>query len=418
MLLPITLLPLAAVLINDVKTEYVGNVLTVDVATSEPIAREDIRAMSGGSHRYYVYVDGSSTPQANFEHGGERVVVHPRSRYTKLEIPTATRCADPFSVEPIRGGIRLRAECREGAGVQTAAIPPVRVAATGSTDEHPLPDGPLAAAVVPQRAKDSSLRAALSLPADPVAGAGAAGPTPRPGQVAGGAAREATAANPANSTDGARAEGAASAGTTAGKSTVLATTASAEPANTPNGNARKGADSNMVSTGLAALVLIGIGALAFVLARRRTGRGRMIRILETASIGPRRSLVVASIQGRTMVLGVSEAGVSLLDSPATSGVGLGDEQDKASTGAFEDAALGLRGLVFGKPRATESDAESPKHESSLLSRLFNRAKPAAQAVDASDDEDGARAFDRLLSESLEDEELRRKLALGQSGRVA
>jgi flagellar biogenesis protein FliO len=140
----------------------------------------------------------------------------------------------------------------------------------------------------------------------------------------------------------------------------------------------------------------------------------MIKIVETASIGPRRSLVIANIGGRTMVLGVSEAGVALLDAqlPAAAPeaslaqpAALGDESAVVS----EQAVAGLRALAQARSRGDEPTSET-KNESSLLSRLFHH--PTAPQASSSRD------FEDLLSESLEDQELRRKLSLGESGRVA
>jgi flagellar biogenesis protein FliO len=135
----------------------------------------------------------------------------------------------------------------------------------------------------------------------------------------------------------------------------------------------------------------------------------VIRIVETASIGPRRSLVVASVGGRTMVLGVSEAGVSLLDAPASLPVAVGTPKPVES---IAEAALGLRSLgSAAEEPAPELPAEEKQHESSLLSRLFNRKAREAEGL-------GREDFAQLFAESMEDEELRRKLALGQSGRIA
>jgi flagellar protein FliO/FliZ len=61
-----------------------------------------------------------------------------------------------------------------------------------------------------------------------------------------------------------------------------------------------------------ASVLIALGALAFVLSRRRSSGGRNITLIESASLGPKRSVVVADILGERMVLGVSEAGIAVL----------------------------------------------------------------------------------------------------------
>ena len=65
---------------------------------------------------------------------------------------------------------------------------------------------------------------------------------------------------------------------------------------------------------LPGLVLLGLAAAALVLARRRrvAGGPRLVEVLESASLGPRRSLVVARVGEETLVLGVSEGGISLL----------------------------------------------------------------------------------------------------------
>jgi flagellar biogenesis protein FliO len=169
---------------------------------------------------------------------------------------------------------------------------------------------------------------------------------------------------------------------------------------------------------LAVALLVGLGVAATVFARRRVKGSRMIRIVETASIGPKRSLVVACIGGRTMVLGVSEAGVSLLDSQGASSVM--PEAPAILPAVDSDIVAGLRtrgfgelpGELQGKVRGAEDRGQDDKNESSLLSRLFQRTKRPPQDTSQSHD------FEGLLSESLEDEELRRKLSLGEAGRVA
>jgi hypothetical protein len=111
-----------------------------------------------------------------------------------------------------------------------------------------------------------------------------------------------------------------------------------------------------------------------------------------------------------MVLGVSEAGVSLLDTTAMP-LALGGTAAARPSDSVEDATLGLRGLAFAAGAGAEDRASEPKHESSLLGRLFHRKPREAEGLAKED-------FEQLFAESLEDEELRRKLAMGQSGRTA
>jgi flagellar biogenesis protein FliO len=199
---------------------------------------------------------------------------------------------------------------------------------------------------------------------------------------------------------------------------ALASTESPSPSASGSSGGESKSSSGTLSTVLAVLLLVGLGVAATLLTRRRATRTRMIRIVETASIGPRRSLVVACIGGRTMVLGVSEAGVSLLDAQAeTSAAPAAPERSQSAS--LEEAAFGLRG--FGQADTQEASAQTAqstqstddgKHEGSLLSRLFHR-EPGTER-----DAGRAHEFDELLSESLEDQELRRKLSFGEAGRVA
>lgn len=62
------------------------------------------------------------------------------------------------------------------------------------------------------------------------------------------------------------------------------------------------------------LAIAAIAAVAFFLKRRGPVAARRMRVVETLALGPKRSLCLAEIDGRTLVLGVSEAGVSLVSS--------------------------------------------------------------------------------------------------------
>ncbi|HEX7499521.1 MAG TPA: flagellar biosynthetic protein FliO [Polyangia bacterium] len=432
MFLSLACLPLAAVLINDVRSESSAGAITVDVATSEPVDRADVRGISGGSRRIFVYLQGTQAGRKSFGSGPEAIVVHPRARYTKLEIPTDGRCAEPMTVESTPAGIRVRAMCRES-GVPAAMVPPP-VRLPGKTEaEQPAPDAPLAA-LARTRSQHDSLRAALALPAEATdtereaegtavddKGHGAAATETTDKKAPAGAVAVAEKATE-NSAAGAGKPAAAPAkaaplAPTAQPDAPLAAVASVESTasssnNTSNNTSgSQGKSSGAASTLLAVALLAGLGVAATLFARRRATRVRMIRIVETASIGPRRSLVVACIGGRTMVLGVSEAGVSLLDAQAGP-VSAPAVPEKAQSATLEDAALGLRGLLRGQVESQSDASEDAKHEGSLLSRLFHRTPASFEAPRREP------AFDDLLSESLEDEELRRKLSLGMAGRVA
>jgi flagellar biogenesis protein FliO len=134
--------------------------------------------------------------------------------------------------------------------------------------------------------------------------------------------------------------------------------------------------SNLVAP---ALGLAGLAALAFTLRRRKQLGGGSIHIVEAASLGEKRSLVIADVLGERLVLGVSEAGVTvLMNKPAPQG---------------EPAPLVL-------PPPLAAPVTNPM---GFWARLRGR-NPAP-------------AFDAALQESIEDQELRAKLAAGKRGVV-
>jgi flagellar protein FliO/FliZ len=413
MVAPVVFLSLAAVLINDVKAEMADSAVTVDIATSDPVAASDVRIASGGTRRLYVYLDGSMTNRTSFG-PSDSIIVHPRARYTKLEVPTPKSCAELASVTPTPTGVRLRVACRDRATAGTEVLPAQVQAAARA--ERPLPE-PSATALARGKQSSASLRAALALPPELTADSRTAGGTAQePAERAKTAPKvEAERPEQERTKPTAQASGNGKADVVAVPAKVLATQTPAmesHPAGVsdavPGGQARSYASS--VATALGAVILLAAAVVLARFAKRRITRERMIRIVETASIGSRRALVLACVGNRTMVLGVSEAGVSLLDAQATAGP-LGSPVDAKPNGPVEDAALGLRNLAVAAGFAQDEKAEGAEHESSLLGRLFRRR---GRAVEGPEREE----FDQLFSESLEDEDLRRKLAMGQSGRVA
>lgn len=147
------------------------------------------------------------------------------------------------------------------------------------------------------------------------------------------------------------------------------------------------------STGwaLPALLLAGLAGGAYAWARKRERAPHLVQVLETANLGPKRALVVAKVGTQTLLLGASESGITLLTNVADSP-------------ALEAAADRLAAGVTA-PLSTEN--ERAPTQASFLARLIGR-RPAADE------------FEGLLAqnESVEDQELRRKLQAGLSGRVA
>jgi len=115
---------------------------------------------------------------------------------------------------------------------------------------------------------------------------------------------------------------------------------------------------------LPALLLAALAVAAALLSRRRARAPRAVQLLETLSLGPRRSLVLAQLHGESLLLGVSEGGISLL---------------------------------LARPSAAAA-AAPPEPAGPALS-LVDRLRGAAQPT-----------FAEALADSAEDLELRRKLA--------
>ena len=133
------------------------------------------------------------------------------------------------------------------------------------------------------------------------------------------------------------------------------------------------------------VLLLGLGAAAYLLRRRRRSPARRVQVLETTSLGPKRSLVLARLEDELLLLGTSEAGIHLLRArPA--GEPAAEEEAEPLPPVPAEPPLALRGLV-GRLRGA-------------------RPRPP-----------GGPAFEALLAESAEDQELRRKLARGQAGSV-
>jgi flagellar biogenesis protein FliO len=149
----------------------------------------------------------------------------------------------------------------------------------------------------------------------------------------------------------------------------------------------------------AALLILALAALWA--SRRRRPASRLVRVLETTSLGPKRSLVVAQLGGELLVIGASEAGLQLL---AARPAGLDDQSGAAALTAR------LHPVPDPAPEPALQPVAPPSPVRSFLSRLRRSAGPPRP-------DPAPPAFDALLAESAEDQELRRKLSLGQSGSI-
>lgn len=151
-----------------------------------------------------------------------------------------------------------------------------------------------------------------------------------------------------------------------------------------------------------ALLALGGVALLFTLRKSRTPGS--LRIVESVPVGPKRSLVVARVGDEELVLGCSEAGISLLSTRSATGEGTRAPAPSDTREAGADPWLdSFDGR--GAPRREERpDAIGS------LARLFTKAGKGA-------DKDRRPSFDDLLADSAQDQELRRRLAEGGKGRI-
>jgi MYXO-CTERM domain-containing protein len=161
---------------------------------------------------------------------------------------------------------------------------------------------------------------------------------------------------------------------------------------------------------LAALLALALAAL--FASRRRRQTSRLIKVLESTSLGPKRALVVARVGDELLVLGASEAGLQLLATrPA-----LPEEALQALAPArlrpVPAAVLDLVGDPDPEALA-EAEAEGARPTRRLRAMLgrLGLGRPAPAPLDA------LPGFESLLAESAEDQELRRKLSMGLTGSV-
>jgi len=428
MLTPLALLPLAAVTVTGVTSEIRDNDLTVEVATSEPIAARTVRPMSG--HRLvYLFVDDTTPSQEVFENGDHPVVARTRPRYTKLEIPVdpGMRCHDPAAVRALPTGFRVQFSCGSNAGV-AATVDEQETRAPGRRREIRSPG---------RGASQELLQAALTLPAEmPFAAKTEAeedeNPEAKPAapdkpkqdvEVAPPAAKPAApvaklvvpAVKPAVPVSGesvlaltktAELPGRKATAKTPEKTLLVDAPTAAAAIDAPAASTAPAAATGRFSSSwvLAIVILVGLAGGVLALTRRRVRRQSLIQILETAAIGPKRALLVARVNGQIMVLGASEAGIALL-----APVG---EQVESPVAAIMGSPPPLCGQAakYSSLPAVEDEPE-PENETGVLSRLFRLRPKQTSPRDVA-------AFRELLDESYEDQELRDKLAQGLAGKVS
>ena len=192
-------------------------------------------------------------------------------------------------------------------------------------------------------------------------------------------------------------------------STSTASTATANPTSTVTSSstalpAPYPAPASSFSGGsiAAGLLLAALAAAALVLARRRRNLPRLVEIVESAGLGPKRSLVVVRLGDELLVLGSSEGGITLL---ATRPAG---SLTSTATQPLSPTLSPLSRGEGGVSSTANATSTSPLAGAAL--GLIDRLKrwPRPEAVPS---------FDAALAESDEDLDLRRKLAAGRAGNV-
>ena len=500
--------------VEDATADLQGERLAVEITTTLPVFREDVRAKIDGRN-VVVYVGGAALPAGKRLFGEGAIKAYPRATYAKLEIPmpAGLTCGGPATISIDDGLIHVGMACGAGgliAGTrgERGSKPASAAADAGKLEAEPgdklisgTAYGASVAAAKAARAEKAAAgtvdnggdktgdkagekpgetwaakpvaRAAASAEAPSAEPAHAEAPSPTPAPLRG-LLRERTAAAPkerslpASTGTMVAPEAAPAPAARVKPAEPPAPVLAAAPAATPAATAepvlsmpskpepeplaipgpRPAADKRAVADISAARptestspVVIGGGLLLLAVAgfllyrKRREHHAGHIRILETASLGPKRALVVAEIDGEKMILGTSEAGISVL-TPMSRMVSPWGEQTGATrvqlpmaftaevtSSTRMPAAMMTTATAAAMAAAPAAPAHEPvrevdDNEGGLLSRLFRRSPPPDQDVDLEGLGNMEDEFRDLLADSLEDEELRRRLQAGIGGRTA
>jgi hypothetical protein len=449
----------AQITITEVSAEREGGRIAINVKSDAMIDPEATSAKLGeGSLYLFVYDahvrENNRAWQNDVAEGADQIRAHRHKQKVELAIPLGdTACQGPVELEKAAIGLRALVAC-EGGPRQSAARAsrPASAAATATSaartdsakSESRVTSVPLSASptAVKADALGAALKAKLSLdpepvakPAQPVAKAAVAPPPP--------------ASKPPKSAPSSSSSSSSSSSPSSSVASPTPVVAAAPPgAHDPLALSSAGSSNAPSGVILGGGALLALAAAAFYFSRRRAaGSRRHIQILETASLGPKRALVVARVGDATMILGSSEAGITLLqsvpdaDAPKQSGGTMVPELSFAPASAaapvsevttpkivVEEPPVGAPVVVipiagtnntwsldkYGLPAIEEEIAApvadvAPVGQAGLLSRLFKRGTPANDSP--------APRFEDILEDSFEDQELRRKLALGLPGRV-
>jgi len=462
------------VILSEVKATREAGHLRVEVRADGGIDPEAARTrIDQGS--LYLFLGGARVKADNrawkLDDGVGEIRAHRHHTETELDVPLlGNGCAGPVELQGTATGLTALVGC-EGAVAAVAVRPAARAAAKekATTEKPPAVEKTAAAATteapaLAPKATSPDLQAAPPAPKAPATTTTAAAEAaalknlvalpPADEDEAGekaadpkGAApaptKELTKDAPAGQSVKGQAATAPAARTEASEGKPVPPSFEAPPSQTEGAKTASVAPSGLRAVGMPALFLAALAIAAYVFARKKRvlGSTRRIQILETASLGQKRSLVIARVGDETLVLGASEAGITLLQSgdghgaaaklivPASAPVEAATPAAKATASIEidEDQAPNEldQSLVDALADVPEPDGIAPTQARGSfrsieggLASLFGRKAAATAAARIEPKAAGnAATFDDLLEDSVEDQELRRKLAAGMSARV-
>lgn len=405
------------VFISEVKATREAGHLRVEVLGDGGIDPEGARTKIDDGI-LLIYLEGTRVRADNrsweLSEGAGEIRAHRHKKETELVVPLAGNgCAGPVELTGTKTGITALVGC-EGT---VTTVRGNRLPVLGLKNKVKLvpSDNKLKALVeIPVAPDPGEAREARPAVAAPVAVKAVDAPTPR---VASSSVVVPKAA-PVAPTLSAAASSAASAAASAAVSPIV-------PAATSAGMRDDAAVGSLRAVALPASLLGVLALCAYLFARRRRAvMPRRIEILETASLGPKRSLIVARVGDETLILGSSEAGITLLrgGSPHTDVSAAIGRVVAASDPASDDTMEISQPIEEALADIPEPDAPAPRmtHRGGFraieggLAGLFSRRSNDVGGDAGMGQPD---RFEDLLEDSVEDQELRRKLAAGMSARV-
>lgn len=403
--------------------------LAAEIVTTLPVFREDLRAKIDGRN-LVLYVTGAVIPGSKKVYGEGQGAVRAlaRATYTKLEIPfpAGAACAGTPAIALDETVIKVSLACGAGAAAPTRVVRAEALAE--KLMAAPAPTAAPVAAEPKREAAPEKVVAEKTVETKPVADKATDAVVIKGEALA--AKTDVAVAKSEPKTEAPKAEAIVK-----NEAPVAKATRVSDVKEEPIAAGPRASGSSMPTMALGFLMVA--GAVAFMFWRKRKAQhAGLIRILETASLGPKRTIVVAEIDGEKMILGTSEAGISVLtplsrlpspfsETTRATMINMPPGFVEETTGTArraDQAALMAAGAASARMAAqahTNKDVVNEDNEGGLLARLFRR-QGSNNAVTETDHNLGNMEddFRDLLTDSIEDEDLRRRLQAGIGGRIS